>query len=94
MDKRNFYINGQWVKPSQPNDFTVINPATEEACATISLGSQADTDAAVAAARTAFNSWSQTPVTTRIELLEAIYEQYKKHSDDLIAAISMEMGAP
>ena len=94
MDKRNFYINGQWVKPSQPNDFTVINPATEEACATISLGSQADTDAAVAAARKAFNSWSQTSVATRIELLETIYEQYKKHSDDLIAAISMEMGAP
>ena len=43
LDKRNFYINGQWVAPQKSNDFEVINPATEEACAVISLGDQADT---------------------------------------------------
>ena len=42
IEKRDFYINGQWVAPSQPNDFEVINPSTEEVCATISLGGQAD----------------------------------------------------
>ena len=49
IEKRNFYINGQWVAPAQPNDFQVIDPSTEEPCAVISLGGQADTDAAVAA---------------------------------------------
>ena len=50
IEKRDFYINGAGVAPSKPHDFTVIDPSTEEACATFSLGSQADTDAAVAAA--------------------------------------------
>ena len=47
LDKRKFYINGQWVDPSKKNDFEVINPSDESVCAVISLGSQADTDAAV-----------------------------------------------
>ena len=51
IDRRNFYINGQWVAPAVANDFEVINPSTEQVCATISLGSEADTNAAVAAAR-------------------------------------------
>ena len=51
LEKRDFYINGQWVAPAEPNDYAVIDPSTEEQCAVISLGGQADTDAAVAAAR-------------------------------------------
>ena len=54
LDRRQFYINGKWVNPAKENDFEIINPATEEAFAVISLGGQEDTDAAVAAARTAF----------------------------------------
>ena len=57
LDRRQFYINGKWVNPAKANDFEVINPATEEAFAIISLGDQADTDAAVTAARNAFQSW-------------------------------------
>ena len=61
IDRRNFYINGQWVAPAVANDFDVIDPSTEQVCATISLGGEADTNAAVAAAKAAFGSWSMTP---------------------------------
>ena len=74
LDKREFYINGQWVAPAVTNDFEVINPSNEEVCAVISLGGQADTDAAVAAARAAFESWSQTPKAKRLALLEKLAE--------------------
>lgn len=94
LDRRNFYINGEWVGPAEPNDFDVINPSTEEACAVISLGGQADTDAAVAAARAAFPAWSATPVEERIALLEKLLEIYVSRNNEMGEAISMEMGAP
>ena len=70
LEKREFYINGQWVSPVRTNDFEVIDPSTEESCAVISLGAKEDTDAAVAAARNAFESWSQTSKEERMALLE------------------------
>ena len=91
---RNFYINGQWVAPSTPNDFDVINPSNEEACATISLGSQADTDAAVAAAKAAFPAWAAVPQAEKLALLEKLLAEYNKRSGDLAEAMSLEMGAP
>ncbi|MCJ8338491.1 MAG: aldehyde dehydrogenase family protein [Pseudomonadales bacterium] len=94
LDKRNFYIDGAWVTPAVDNDFSVINPATEQPCAVISLGDQADTDAAVAAARKAFDSWSQTSKEYRLQLLQALLAEYKNRAADMAAAISMEMGAP
>jgi aldehyde dehydrogenase (NAD+) len=94
LDKRNFYINGQWVAPSKSNDFEVINPSTEDTCAVISLGSEADTNAAVAAANTAFESWSQTSFEERIALVEKLAEIYKRRAGEMGDAISMEMGAP
>ena len=60
LDKKNFYINGKWVKPYKQNDFEVINPSNEEVCAIISLGSQVDTNAAVEAAKDSFISWWNT----------------------------------
>ena len=78
LDKRKFYINGQWVEPSSKNDFDVINPSDETVCAVISLGSQADTDAAVAAARSAFPSWSISTKADRIVLLERLYAIYER----------------
>ena len=74
LDRRQFYIDGAWVDPAVANDFDVINPSTEQACAVISLGSEADTNAAVAAAKAAFPSWAATPVQERIELLEKLLE--------------------
>jgi aldehyde dehydrogenase (NAD+) len=94
LDRRKFYINGAWVDPSTPNDFDVVNPSTEEVCAVISLGSQADTDAAVAAAKAAFPAWADTPVGERIALLEQLLEVYQAHYAEMAQAISLEMGAP
>lgn len=94
IEKRNFYINGQWVAPSQPNDHPVIDPSTEEPCAVISLGGQADTDAAVAAAKAALPGWMATPVEERIALVEKLIEVYKSRGEDLAQAMTSEMGAP
>ena len=94
IEKREFYINGQWVAPSQANDCQVIDPSTEEACAVISLGAQADTDAAVAAAKAALPGWMATPVAERIALVEKLVDIYKTRGEDLAQAMSSEMGAP
>jgi len=89
-----FYINGEWVDPTTPNELDVINPATEEVCAKISMGSEADVDKAVAAAKKAFESFGRTSRQERIELLESCIETYKKYYVDIAEAIREEMGAP
>ena len=94
IEKRDFYINGQWIAPAVANDFEVIDPSTEEPCAIISLGSEADTNAAVAAAKAALPGWMATPVADRIALVEKLIEVYKTRSEDLAQAMSSEMGAP
>lgn len=94
QDARNFYINGAWVAPVEGRDFAVIDPSTEEACATISLGGNADTNAAVAAAKAAFPKWRLSSKAERIELMETILDVYMRRSDEMAAAISTEMGAP
>ena len=94
LDRRNFYINGKWVKPFKKNDFPVINPSNEEAFATISLGSKEDTDAAIKAAKNSFNSWKETSKAERIKLLEKLLENYKKRFDEMAEAMSLEMGSP
>ena len=92
--RRDFYINGRWTKPATPRDCLVIDPSTEEPCATISLGSQADTDAAVAAASAAFVTWSHSPLSERRAVVLRILDQYNRRVEDLAQAMSMEMGAP
>ncbi len=89
-----FYIDGKWVDPVTPKTLEVINPATEEPFARISLGSKADVDKAVAAAKRAFASFSRTTKQERIELIQAIMAAYQKRLDDVAQAISEEMGAP
>lgn len=91
---KQFYINGEWVAPSTPNDFDVFDPATEEVCAVISLGNETDVDRAVAAAKAAFETFSQTSIEERIELLERICDIYKRRLADVAEAIRLEMGAP
>lgn len=93
-DKRKFYIDGAWVDPAQPNDLEVIDPTTEEPVAVISIGGQADTDRAVAAAKAAFPAWSATPPAERLKHVERILEIYKRRNDDIAAAMTTEMGAP
>ncbi len=94
LEKKDFYINGQWVAPAKANDFPVIDPSTEEECAVISLGGQADTDAAVAAARAAFDGWSQTPKAERMALIQKLAKIYDARQEEMAQAMSMEMGAP
>jgi aldehyde dehydrogenase (NAD+) len=94
IDKRQFYINGEWVNPSQPRDCMVIDPSTEDPCAVISLGSAADTDRAVAAAKAAFPGWAATPPVKRAEYVRGILAQYEKRDREMAHAIALEMGAP
>lgn len=94
IEKLDFYINGQWVKPSENNTVEVIDPSTEEACAVVSLGSQADTDAAVAAAKAALPDWMATPPAERIALVKKMITIYENRIEDLAQAMSSEMGAP
>jgi len=89
-----FYIGGEWVAPSTSETLPVENPATEQVCGTIAVGSAADLDKAVKAARAAFASWSRTTREERLEILERIVPEYQKRSGDLAAAITEEMGAP
>lgn len=94
IEKRDFYINGAWVAPAQANDLIVVDPSTEAPCAVISLGGQADTNAAVAAAKAAFPAWAATQLADRVALLEKLYDIYKARKDDMVDAMSSEMGAP
>ena len=93
-DYTKFYIDGKWVAPSAPRSLDVINPANEEVAGRISLGAQADVDAAVAAAKKAFKTFSRTTREERLELLQSILAEYQKRFGDLASAVTEEMGAP
>jgi len=93
-DCRQFYIDGQWADPAKAHDFPVVNPATEEAIATISLGSGSDVDRAVAAAKRAFESYSETTPEERLTLLRRVLEVYQSKMEQMAETISQEMGAP
>jgi len=93
-NKKNFYIDGKWVTPKSKEEIKVINPATEENCAVISLGNKDDVDLAVSSAKKAYSSWSFSTKEERIKLLEKLYENYKKRWADIAEAITTEMGAP
>ncbi len=94
LDKRKFYINGEWVDPINGTDFPVINPSTEEEYAVISLGGEADSEAAISAAKEAFKTWAWSSKEERLALLKRILEVYIDHSDEMGEVISQEMGAP
>jgi aldehyde dehydrogenase (NAD+) len=93
-DHLKFYIDGRWVEPTEARPFPVINPATEEPIARIALGSAKDVDLAVAAAKRAFETYSQTTREQRIELLKAIVRRLSGAAREVAQTISLEMGAP
>jgi aldehyde dehydrogenase (NAD+) len=93
-DYTKFYINGAWVAPSGSGTLAVENPATLEQCATIAIGNEADVDTAVAAAKAAFETFSQTSVEERAALLDKIAEIYMSRIGEIAEAIREEMGAP
>ena len=88
-----FFINGEWIEPSRPL-LEVINPATEEAFATIAMGTSEDVDAAATAARAAFPAWSQSSIEERKTVLSNIIAGLKARGEEMAIAISSEMGAP
>ena len=89
-----FYIDGRWVAPATAKTLDVIDPSTEQAVGRISLGSAADVDRAVKAARAAFETYGQTTREERMALLQRILAAYQERLDDLAEVISLEMGAP
>ena len=94
VNRMQFYIDGAWVDPVVKKSTPVVNPATEEAMYEVALGSKADLDKAVAAAKRAFHTFSQTSREERVALLEKIIEVYKTRMKEIGAAVSDEMGAP
>ena len=94
LNKLQFYIDGKWVDPVTPKTLEVIDPANEEPFARISLGSAADVDKAVAAARRAFPAWSRTTKDERLALMQKIVEVYQRRYGEFAETISREMGAP
>jgi aldehyde dehydrogenase (NAD+) len=93
-DFRKFYIDGAWVAPAERRDLEVVNPATERPIGVISLGSSADVDRAVKAARVAFETFSVTSREERVALLQRVIQAMQKHLPRLGEVISDEMGAP
>ncbi len=89
-----FFIDGNWVNPAVPATLDVIDPSTEEAYTRISVGSKADVDRAVAAARAAFPSFSRTTKADRLDLLNRILQAYNDRYEEIAQAVSQEMGAP
>ena len=94
MHQNQFYIDGQWVEPAGSARLDVIDPATEAPVGTIALGTAADVERAVAAARAAFPAFSATSREARLDLLARICDTYKKRYDEMARAICTEMGAP
>jgi aldehyde dehydrogenase (NAD+) len=91
---KQFYIDGQWVDPLTSDTLAVINPATEQPIESIAMGGAEDVDAAVAAAKAAFETFSQTSKDERLALLDSIIGIYAGRMEDLAEAISQEVGAP
>ncbi|VAV91684.1 Aldehyde dehydrogenase [hydrothermal vent metagenome] len=92
LDK--FYIDGKWVTPDGTRLLDVINPANEEVCAKLVLGTPKDVDRAVAAAQKAFISWSRSSKEQRLEVMRAVLVAYDARQDEIAEAITLEMGAP
>ncbi|MEM7208498.1 MAG: aldehyde dehydrogenase family protein [Pseudomonadota bacterium] len=89
-----FYIDGKWVAPTGSRTMPIVNPATEESVGDLALGSKEDVDLAVAAAKRAFESFSQTSVSERLDLLQKLADRYEARSAEMADVITTEMGAP
>ena len=88
------YIDGAWVDAGGEGSLQVINSTTEEVMATVPRGTAADVDRAVAAARAAFETWSQTTPEERAKYLSRINEGLMARMDDIATAVSQEVGMP
>ena len=91
---KNFYINGKWVAPLSSDSMPILNPATEEKIGTLPLGNKSDVDRAVSAAKSAFESFSQTSKADRLDLLKQVKKLTERRFEDLAQAMLTEMGTP
>src|SRR4051794_38958301 len=89
-----FYIGGEWVSATDRETVDVIDSTTEEVVGTVSMGTEADVDSAVAAARAGFDAWSQTTVGERIEALRAITAGLQERAEEIAALVAREVGMP
>lgn len=89
-----FYINGEWVEPDGNNFLEVTNSTTEEVLATVPEGTAEDINAAVAAAKAAFESWSQTPTEERAKYLQQIADKLSERKNEIGEIIAKEVGMP
>jgi acyl-CoA reductase-like NAD-dependent aldehyde dehydrogenase len=94
IERAQLFIGGTWVDPSGDGRIDVVNAATEEVMARIPEGTASDVDAAVAAAREAFEPWSQVPLSTRVDLCSLISLKLQERQEELAALISQELGCP
>ena len=94
MNNTTFYIAGQWVQPQSGDSFPLINPASEQVVAHIPMASEADVNAAIAAAKAAFPSYSQTTVSQRLQWFKRLLDIYRANADAITAAMITEMGCP
>ena len=94
MQQLGFYIDGNWIRPSESRSIPVLNPADETEVALVSLASTEEAEAAVQAAHRAFDDWGQTTLAERVSLIEKFLSAYKARYEDMAQAITLEMGAP
>ena len=94
MHHNKFYIAGKWVEPQSEDRWPLVNPATEQVVAHIPMASEADVNAAVAAAKAAFPSYSQTTVSQRIQWFKRLLDIYRANADAITDAMIMEIGCP
>lgn len=89
------YIDGEWVLPATSTDLVkATNPATEEICATVAVCGHDDVDRAARAARAAFDDYAALTLDQRIALVEKLIAIFERRYDEMVTAISTEMGAP
>ena len=89
-----FYINGQWVAPSGSGTIEVIDPSTEEVCGAVPSGDASDVDAAVAAAKSAFATWSQTSAEERSQIIKKLADKITENAQRIGESCARELGTP
>ncbi|MEM7070162.1 MAG: aldehyde dehydrogenase family protein [Pseudomonadota bacterium] len=94
INKREFYIDGQWVMPIEPCDLEVINPADEKVIGIVSQGTKRDVDLAVKAAQKGLEAMSETSFEQRMGWLKNLLAITKRRYDELAHVLSLELGAP
>jgi len=92
--REHLYIDGKWVDSTGEGSIEVINPANEKTIGSVPVGSAADVEAAVAAAKAAFPEWSKTSVEDRVGYLNMLSQAIKERTEELTELITSEVGTP